>query len=152
MTIGERIRLFRKSKKLSGDKLAELCDLSKGAISLWEKNEVVPPIERLLAINKHYSDLSLDWIYLGKATEANRTTICAETEAPPYHTPKPLSLETKALAELEELDPEKAAVIKSGIIHALNEARYNKKLKDEESKRRRDDKPGDSSHLRRGAL
>jgi transcriptional regulator with XRE-family HTH domain len=70
MSIGERIRQLRESHDMSGEAFGELCGLSKGSISQWENNDVIPPVSRLLLLKEHL-DFSIDYIYTGKISIAD---------------------------------------------------------------------------------
>jgi transcriptional regulator with XRE-family HTH domain len=71
MSIGARIRQLRESHRLSGEKFGELCGgISKGAISQWENDDVTPPIDRLLELQKTI-EFSIDWVYTGKISIAD---------------------------------------------------------------------------------
>lgn len=65
MTIGARLRQLRLRNGLSGDKLGELCDVTKGMVSQWESDTVTPPTDRLLLLHKHLN-FSFDWLLNGE--------------------------------------------------------------------------------------
>ena len=69
MSIGKRIEKLRHSKKLSGEKFGELCGVSKGAVSQWENDLVIPTLDKVLELKKHIN-FSLDWLYTGSESIA----------------------------------------------------------------------------------
>lgn len=79
MTIGDRIRELRERNNLSGERFAELCDVTKGAVSQWESNSSMPGIDRLLKL-KEKLDFSIDYILTGEASMAEQIahTLTAE--------------------------------------------------------------------------
>jgi transcriptional regulator with XRE-family HTH domain len=75
MGIGERIKLLRTTLGLSGERFGELCGVTKGMVSQWEKELSTPPADRLIELRrvarKRYSvDFSLDWVYTGELSSA----------------------------------------------------------------------------------
>lgn len=75
MGIGERIKQVRTTLGLSGERFGELCGVTKGMVSQWEKELSTPPADRLIELRriarKRYSvDFSLDWIYTGELSSA----------------------------------------------------------------------------------
>ena len=48
MTIGERIKEYRKMKGLSQSQLATSLNISRQAVNLWERNKAMPRISKLL--------------------------------------------------------------------------------------------------------
>lgn len=65
MSIGARLRQLRIRNNLSGEKLGELCDVTKGMVSQWESDMTTPPTDRLLKLRQHLS-FSFDWLLLGE--------------------------------------------------------------------------------------
>jgi transcriptional regulator with XRE-family HTH domain len=73
MSIGSRLRQLRKANNLSGDKLGELCGVTKGMVSQWESGDTTPPTDRLLALHKHLK-FSFDWLLSGEDNETTYST------------------------------------------------------------------------------
>ena len=59
MTIGERIKTYRKEKGLSQEQLAEILNVSRQAITKWESEKGLPDIENLIVLSKTFG-VSLD--------------------------------------------------------------------------------------------
>lgn len=64
MTIGARIRQLRKQHGLSGESFGALCGVTKGMVSQWESDRVVPSTDKLLELHKHLP-FSFDWLLDG---------------------------------------------------------------------------------------
>ena len=47
MTFGEKLQKLRVREGLSQDRLAELLDVSRQAVSKWERNETMPETEKV---------------------------------------------------------------------------------------------------------
>lgn len=73
MSIGARLRQLRKANGLSGEKLGELCGVTKGMVSQWESDLVTPPTDRLLELHKHIA-FSFDWLLQGEGAALAYTT------------------------------------------------------------------------------
>lgn len=61
--MGNRIRLARKSKKISQERLAEICSLSAAHIGHIERGTRIPSLDTLFRISQSL-DISLDYIIL----------------------------------------------------------------------------------------
>ena len=59
MTIGERIKAYRKEKGLSQEQLAEALNVSRQAITKWESGKGLPDIENLIVLSRTFG-VSLD--------------------------------------------------------------------------------------------
>lgn len=59
MSLGDKIKEYRKSSGLSQEELAEKLNVSRQAITKWENNKGIPDISNLIAISDEFS-LSLD--------------------------------------------------------------------------------------------
>lgn len=55
VTIGERIRFFRRAKKMTQARLAEAVGRSDDAISQFERGLIVPSVETLIALSRTFS-------------------------------------------------------------------------------------------------
>lgn len=59
MNLGDKILLERKKAQLSQDDLAEMVNVSRQSISLWETNQTLPSLDNLLTLSKIFH-ISLD--------------------------------------------------------------------------------------------
>ena len=59
MTIGERIKAYRKEKGLSQEQMAEALNVSRQAITKWESGKGLPDIENLIGLSRTFG-VSLD--------------------------------------------------------------------------------------------
>lgn len=64
MTLGSRLRQLRRLLGLTQEKIAELCEVSKSAVSQWESNDTRPELENLLRLRSAHA-FSLDWLLTG---------------------------------------------------------------------------------------
>ena len=67
-TIAERLFLLRKQKGLSQEELADMTEVSRQAVSKWERGEAVPDIDKLVKLSQIYG-VSIDSIVKGAAEE-----------------------------------------------------------------------------------
>lgn len=89
MTFGEKLQSLRRRSGMSQDTLAEQLEVSRQAVSKWERDETMPETEKVVRIAKLF-DVSLDELLLGKDPEPR-----AEPQYQPY-TP-PMSSQTDRL-------------------------------------------------------
>ena len=68
MTFSERLVKIRKEKGFTQSDVAEKMNISFQAVSLWERGETIPEIDKLVDIAALYQ-VSLDWLLTGKAEE-----------------------------------------------------------------------------------
>lgn len=68
MTFSERLSKIRKEKGFTQAEVAEKLDVSFQAVSLWERGETSPEIEKLADLASLYQ-VSLDWLLTGKTKE-----------------------------------------------------------------------------------
>ena len=68
MTIGEKIKSYRKQLGLSQDELGQKLLVSRQTISLWEKDQTVPTIDNLSRLREIFG-VSVDEILGFKAEE-----------------------------------------------------------------------------------
>ena len=59
MTLGEKLKMYRKQKGVSQEKIAELVGVSRQAVTKWESGQTVPSTENLMALASIYG-ISLD--------------------------------------------------------------------------------------------
>ncbi|MBQ6695429.1 MAG: helix-turn-helix domain-containing protein [Lachnospiraceae bacterium] len=68
MTLSERLTIARKMKGLTQSDVAEKLKVSFQAVSLWERGETTPDIDKLVDIAALYQ-VSIDWLLTGKIEE-----------------------------------------------------------------------------------
>lgn len=54
MTFGEKLQKLRAREGISQDRLAELLDVSRQAVSKWERDETMPEAEKLIRISDYF--------------------------------------------------------------------------------------------------
>jgi len=62
MSTGKRLRELRETNRLNQETIGEYCGVSKGMVSQWENDIVVPPVERMMLLRKKIY-FQLDWLY-----------------------------------------------------------------------------------------
>ena len=77
MTFGEKLQKLRTRAGLSQDQLAKLLDVSRQAVSKWERNEAMPEVEKLVRISRQFG-VSTDYLLLEELEEPET----ANTTAP----------------------------------------------------------------------
>ena len=78
MTFGEKLQKLRARAGLSQDQLAELLDVSRQAVSKWERNEAMPEAEKIVRISRQFG-VSTDYLLLEEREEPE--TARAQTPA-----------------------------------------------------------------------
>ena len=68
MTFGEKLQGLRARAGLSQDALAELLDVSRQAVSKWERNEAMPEAEKVVRISRQFG-VSTDYLLLEELEE-----------------------------------------------------------------------------------
>jgi len=68
MTFGEKVQSLRRRSGMSQDTLAEKLEVSRQAVSKWERDETMPETEKVIRIAKLF-DVSLDELLLDKEPE-----------------------------------------------------------------------------------
>ena len=68
MTFSERLANARKENGFTQSDVAEKLKVSFQAVSLWERGETTPEIDKLVDIASLYQ-VSLDWLLTGKVEE-----------------------------------------------------------------------------------
>ena len=68
MTFGEKLQGLRARAGLSQDALAELLDVSRQAVSKWERNEAMPEAEKIVRISRQFG-VSTDYLLLEELEE-----------------------------------------------------------------------------------
>lgn len=72
MELYERLTELRKKAGLSQEKLAEMLDISRQAVSKWENGTTNPDINNIVQLGKVYG-VSTDYILLGKTQEEEQS-------------------------------------------------------------------------------
>lgn len=73
MKFSERLAMARREKGMTQSAVAEILNVSFQAVSLWERGETTPDIDKLADISRLYQ-VSLDWLLTGKEQER----VCAD--------------------------------------------------------------------------
>lgn len=73
MTLGETIQSLRKSHGLSQDALAERLEVSRQAVSKWERDEAVPELDKLVALSQVF-EVTLDELVTGQHSTPQQET------------------------------------------------------------------------------
>ena len=68
MTFGEKLQKLRARAGLSQDRLAELLEVSRQAVSKWERNEAMPEAEKIVRISRQFG-VSTDYLLLEEQEE-----------------------------------------------------------------------------------
>ena len=55
MSLGKNIQYLRKQKKITQEQLAELMSVSRQTISRWEADEIIPELNKLVALSDMFS-------------------------------------------------------------------------------------------------
>lgn len=63
MTFGEKLQMLRTRRGLSQDALAEALDVSRQAVSQWERNETLPETEKVIRLSRYFS-VTTDYLLL----------------------------------------------------------------------------------------
>ena len=79
MTIGEKIYGLRKKLGISQEELAQRVDVSRQAISKWERDEAIPDTDKIVVLSSVFS-ISTDYLLLDQAQEAD----IDEKSMPPF--------------------------------------------------------------------
>ena len=77
MTFGEKLQRLRAQAGLSQDQLAELLDVSRQAVSKWERSEAMPEAEKLVRISRQFG-VSTDYLLLEEAEEPEARRACGD--------------------------------------------------------------------------
>ena len=55
MSLGKNIQHLRKQKKITQEQLAEIMSVSRQTISRWEADEIIPELNKLVALSDEFS-------------------------------------------------------------------------------------------------
>ena len=61
MTFGEKLQKLRAREGISQDRLAELLDVSRQAVSRWERDETMPETEKVVRISDYFN-VTIDYL------------------------------------------------------------------------------------------
>ena len=86
MTLGERLKMYRTQKGLSQEKIAEMLDVSRQAVTKWEAGQTTPSSDNLIALANLY-DVSLDELIGKSENEIISTEGEKEKRFSPKHNP-----------------------------------------------------------------
>ena len=70
MALGDRIRIARKSKRLSQEKLGEICQISTAHVGHIERGTRIPSLETLYRISKELN-VSMDYLFFDTQNDMN---------------------------------------------------------------------------------
>jgi len=73
MTLGENIQFYRKKKKYSQEKVAELVGISRQAVTKWEQNQSAPSMENLLKLTEVF-EIPLEALVSEESADEGETT------------------------------------------------------------------------------
>lgn len=82
LELADRLLSFRKSSGLSQEEVAGRLNISRQAVSRWERGEAMPDLENLLALSDLYS-VSLDELVKGTPCPPDETSEAADAEDEP---------------------------------------------------------------------
>ena len=77
MSLGERLRNLRRSRKFSAELLADACGVKAGAYRRWERDETEPSITQTVELSRIYQ-MSLDALLFGD--DDSSSTIALDVE------------------------------------------------------------------------
>lgn len=71
MSIGSRIQITRKNKKLTQTQLAEMLGYTKSNVSDYERDKASPPLKSIERIAE-IMDVSIEWLITGKESDTQK--------------------------------------------------------------------------------
>lgn len=74
MSLGERVQMLRKEKKMSQNDLAEKLDVSRQSVSKWETDTAKPELQKLILMAELFQ-VSLDELVSSEISEGNERVI-----------------------------------------------------------------------------
>ena len=77
MTFGEKLQKLRAREGISQDRLAELLDVSRQAVSRWERDETMPETEKVVQIAEIFG-VTTDYLLRQQAEEKPRPHAAVE--------------------------------------------------------------------------
>lgn len=82
MTLGEKIQELRRKRGVSQDELAEKLDVSRQAVSKWERDEAIPETEKIIRIAQEFQ-VSTDYLLLSKQAQPRPEQVAAPAKTEP---------------------------------------------------------------------
>lgn len=82
MTLGEKIQELRRKRGMSQDVLAEKLEVSRQAVSKWERDEAVPETEKIIRLAQEFQ-VSIDYLLLSKEEPARPEPAAAPAKNEP---------------------------------------------------------------------
>lgn len=80
MTFGEKLQKLRAREGISQDRLAELLDVSRQAVSKWERDETMPEAEKIVRISDYFH-VTTDYLLKDAPEEKTAPKAAAPREA-----------------------------------------------------------------------
>ena len=80
MTFGEKLQKLRAREGISQDRLAELLDVSRQAVSKWERDETMPEAEKIIRISDYFH-VTTDYLLKDAPEEKGAPKAAAPWEA-----------------------------------------------------------------------
>ena len=80
MTFGEKLQKLRAREGISQDRLAELLDVSRQAVSKWERDETMPEAVKIIRISDYFH-VTTDYLLTDAPKEAAAPKAAAPREA-----------------------------------------------------------------------
>ena len=80
MTFGEKLQKLRAREGISQDRLAELLDVSRQAVSKWERDETMPEAEKIIRISDYFH-VTTDYLLKDATEEKTAPKAAAPREA-----------------------------------------------------------------------
>ena len=77
MSLGERLRKLRRSRKFSAELLADACGVKAGAYRRWERDETEPSITQTVELSRIYQ-MSVDALLFGEDDNSSMITVGIE--------------------------------------------------------------------------
>ena len=65
MSIGQRLRMFKKLARLKNEELADLLGVSKTMVTHYFNDKSSPPVESIINIKRKYPNFNTDWLLQG---------------------------------------------------------------------------------------
>lgn len=76
MSLGKNIQYLRKQKKITQEQLAEIMSVSRQTISRWEADEIIPELNKLVALSMCMKKKELlAWMYISMWIVCQKQTV-----------------------------------------------------------------------------
>lgn len=66
MSVGERLKILKKSTRLNFEEFAELLGVSNTTVLTYYKNKVKPSFDSVYRIREKYPNFNIDWLMFGE--------------------------------------------------------------------------------------